>query len=174
MTKTRSKAALAAAQAASDLLASLPSVQFPLPVRELASSLGITVKIVSLDAELSGMAFISNGERLIVVNSKHHANRQRFTIAHELGHHLLHDKDLQKGPHVDKGILRRDAISTAGKLRIEIEANSFAAELLMPKERIDHLIPAYFDIENEAQIAEIAKKFGVSTAAMTNRILNIK
>ena len=38
----------------------------------------------------------------IVVNSLHHANRQRFTLAHELGHFELHMTEFGSAVHVDK------------------------------------------------------------------------
>lgn len=68
----------------------------------------------------------------IVVNAAHADVRQRFTVAHELGHLLMHRYTM---PHADgKFVVHfRNAKSATGSDREEIEANRFAAELLMPE-----------------------------------------
>jgi Zn-dependent peptidase ImmA (M78 family) len=77
--------------------------------------------------------------------------------------------------HVDKGFpalaLRRDTDSAKGTDPVEIEANQFAAALLMPGELIDReLFGKQFDIEDEAPLEAIAKKFRVSRQALEYRI----
>ena len=90
------------------------------------------------DDELSGMVYIKEGTPIIGVNSLHHPNRQRFTIAHELGHLELHRPMITSSVHVDKNFpaLMRDPRTATGTERIEIDANRFAAELLMPGARL--------------------------------------
>lgn len=84
------------------------------------------------------MIYISDGTPIIGINSLHHPNRQRFSIGHEIRHLALH-RNLTSGKvHVDKEFLvqlptlNRDAASALGTDLIEIEANRFSAELLMP------------------------------------------
>lgn len=160
-------------EVARQLLARLSMNRTPVPVREIAVAEGCTVKAAMLDDELSGMAFISENRPMIVVNGRHHPNRQRFTIAHELGHHLMHRSMLLAGVHVDKGVLRRDAESSTGEVADEIQANAFAAELLMPRHFLQPFLSQSIDVENELVVQKLADMFGVSTAAMTNRILNL-
>lgn len=119
------------------------------------------------------MAFIKEGQKFIVFNAAHHPNRQRFTIAHELGHHLMHQRMLAESVHVDKGILRRDSQSSGGTDEIEISANAFAACILMPERILRKAIPQSIDLENDELVAKLAQSFGVSQAALTNRILNL-
>ena len=72
---------------------------------------------------------------VIGINSAHPKTRQRFSIAHEIGHLVLHDK---KELFIDK-VVRvnfRDAKSSMAIDHNEIEANQFAAELLMPRELV--------------------------------------
>ena len=57
----------------------------PVPVDRIAKGLGATLQFAPLDDELSGMAYVKDGKPIIGVNSLHHPNRQRFTIAHEIG-----------------------------------------------------------------------------------------
>lgn len=162
-----------AEKAAQRLLAANPTDQMRVPVRSLARATGCIVKLTPLDDDLSGMAFIKDGARAIVVNSSHHPNRQRFTIAHELAHHQLHLPLLEQGVHVDKAIFRRDQNAASGTLSYEIEANRFAAELLMPKRIVKKIIPPDFDLQDEDRLREFASRFGVSTAALQYRIQNV-
>ena len=75
----------------------------PVPVEKLAKALGARVEYTPFDDELSGMAFVRDGKPVIGVNSNHHPNRQRFTIAHELAHVVLHRSKLEATVLIDKG-----------------------------------------------------------------------
>lgn len=148
----------------------------PVRVDRIAKSHGIKVRYEPLDDELSGMIFLKDNLAVIGVNSRHSANRQRFTIAHELGHFFLHRDVLEKGAHVDKLItmLKRDPDAARGVVGIEIEANQFAAGLLMPK----RLIMSYMDergidygtVPDDDAIEEMALTFKVSATAMAFRM----
>lgn len=149
----------------------------PIPIEKVARALGAQVRFSPFDDELSGMIHIKDSVPIIGVNSLHHPNRQRFTIAHELGHLELHKEIITSSIHVDKGFpaLMRDATSAKGDERIEIEANQFAAELLMPKTMVEReLAGKQFDMEDDASFEEIAKKFRVSKQALQLRIQSIK
>ena len=113
---------------ANKLLGSLNIDQIPVPVEKIAKSLGARVRFSPLDDELSGFVFVKNGVPIIGVNSLHHPNRQRYTIAHELGHLELHRQLITSEVHVDKKfpVLMRDANSATGWDKREIEANQFA------------------------------------------------
>lgn len=159
-----------ARQAALKLLSDFDIEKVPTPLRRIAKHLDIFVEYTPLDDALSGMAMIRDGHRLVWVNSLHHPNRQRFTLAHEIGHHVLHEEFLKEGVHVDKAMLRRDALSSEGSARVEIEANNFASELLMP----EPMMQAYFgsiNLEDQAKVAGVAARFKVSPAALQFRLL---
>lgn len=168
-----SKARIRGEKAAETLLGRLSSISAPVPVKEIAISEGCVVRSTVLSDELSGMAFIKEGQKFIVYNATHHPNRQRFTIAHELAHHILDWKMLSQSVHVDKGVLRRDNLSAGGTDAIEISANAFAACLLMPEKLLRAAAPRSIDLEDEVIVANLAKRFAVSQAALTNRILNL-
>jgi len=158
------------------VLADLGIKSAPINVEKVARELGVQVRFAPFDDELSGMIHIKDGVPIIGVNSLHHPNRQRFTIAHELGHLELHKDLITSSVHVDKGFpaLMRDATSAKGEEKIEIEANQFAAELLMPKTIVEReLAGKQFDIEDDAPLEEIAKKFRVSKQALQLRIRSI-
>lgn len=160
-------------RAAQEVLARWPKATLPVPIKELATMNGCQVKSSILQDDLSGMAFIKDGSKFIIFNAAHHPNRQRFTIAHELGHHIMHAPMLRTAVHVDKGILRRDNISSGGVDKVEISANAFAASVLMPEELMRTVCPNSLDLENDELIAGLSRRFGVSAAAFTNRVLNL-
>ncbi len=145
----------------------------PVPVDRIAKAMGISVRYAPLEDELSGMAFVKDGVRVIAVNALHHPNRQRFTIAHEMGHHVLHAPMLVAGVHVDKVIMRRDMLSATGTDDNEVEANTFASELLMPRDLISPVVEQFVDLNDEAQLTAVAKRFRVSTAALQFRLLSL-
>lgn len=145
----------------------------PVAVEEIASALRIQVQYQAAEDELSGFLLrdFSHQKTIIGVNSHHSINRQRFTIAHELGHFLLHE---QEKLHVDRQfqIKLRDKNSSNGESEEEKEANLFAAELLMPAHFIQQDLAEVeaLDLENDATIAELAKKYQVSTQAIAFRL----
>jgi Zn-dependent peptidase ImmA (M78 family) len=133
-------------------------------VNGIAEALGVTVLHHDLGDDVSGMLIAKKERAVIVVNSMHHANRQRFSLAHELGHYVLHR---QKEPEV----FHRDEVSALGTSRLEIEANTFAAELLMPEEDIrDWAESDDLDLLDDQAITEKAGELGVSVQALSIRL----
>ena len=123
----------------------------PVPVIELAKRQGLDVVFVEHDAFDNVSGFIDFDSREIVVNAKESIGRQAFTIAHEIGHWVLHREKLEANKELS--IVYRRAIA-ADKEPIEQEANAFAAELLVPRE----MLRAYFGVPSSI----VAKAFGVS------------
>ena len=148
--------------------------RLPIPVDRIAKRLGATIRFSPMDnEELSGMIFVKNGVPIIGINSLHHPNRQRFTIAHELGHLVMHRKEIESVVHIDTEFrtLMRDEESAKGKDIIEIEANNFASELLVPESALGEALGNQrIDVESDSLIADLAKKFKVSPLTMQLRI----
>lgn len=144
----------------------------PVPVEKIAALLGATIKYAPYEGELAGV-LIRNGDiSVIAVNSSHHKNRQRFTIAHECGHLCLHGERT----FVDKGfsIFNRDGRSSLANDTMEVEANQFAADLLMPSISVLRDLENYnIDLEDSEQISRMAKTYGVSSQALSYRIANL-
>lgn len=160
-------------KAARELLEAQGIRKAPIPVDKIAKALGVQIRYSPLDEELSGMIYINDGIPIIGVNALHHPNRQRFTIAHELGHYMLHRSMLSNEVHVDKQfkILMRDSKSSTGTDVMEVEANKFAAELLLPEFLIEDILAhSTFDIDDPAPLDQLAKKFRVSKQMLEYRI----
>ena len=144
----------------------------PVPIDKIAKKEGVEVRYAAFEEDVSGLIYHEKNDVVIGVNAYHPKARQRFTIAHELGHYLLeHESDLL----VDTNVLFRDSDSKLGVFAIERDANEFAAEILMPQEMIKkELLKNPIDIEDSDALAELANKFGVSTQALTYRLVNLE
>lgn len=147
----------------------------PVNVEKLAGSLGVEIYYDDLEDDISGFLAIKNGKATIVVNEGHHQNRRRFTIAHELGHFFLHVKDLNDEElFIDKVKFHRDQMSALGVERREVEANRFAAELLMPEDLLFSKAVEFsgqgFDITDKKLIEDLARSCMVSEQALTIRL----
>lgn len=144
----------------------------PVPVEDVARRLGAAIDYEPYEGEVSGMLYRSDRHTLIGVNSRHAKTRQRFTIAHEIGHLYMH-----KGTpmFIDRfmRVNRRDGASNVH----EVEANSFAAELLMPRKlvarEVDRALSKRRSISPTDLVVVLAKSFGVSTEAMQYRLTNL-
>ncbi len=150
----------------------------PVDVYKLARAYAV-VNEKEMPDSISGMLVpvaggSSKKHHVIVVNSKHADVRKRFTVAHELGHLLLHD---YRAPHADTGFKIRFRANREyeGSISEEIEANQFAAEILMPAaiilERIQGLDIEYVSSDEEnSDLDALAREFKVSKQALQIRL----
>lgn len=143
----------------------------PVPVERIAEGLGLAIRYTPADEELSGAIIRTHKEVVIGVNSRHHSNRRRFTIAHELGHYRLHSG---VEVHVDEDfrVNLRDEESSKGVNWEEVEANRFAAELLMPTKFLLRDVEKFRGIDAGA-IQVLARRYKVSAEAMEIRLANL-
>lgn len=134
---------------------------YPVDVDGLAESLGISVRYAPMPAEISGALVCEGKSYAITVNSRHPRTRQRFTLAHELGHYIHHRHIIGGGVNDSK------AYKTTGDAehfnprilpKHETEANQFAVSLLMPKELVDQLSATGMSAEAVARELEVAPK----------------
>ncbi|HEV2639021.1 MAG TPA: ImmA/IrrE family metallo-endopeptidase [Actinocrinis sp.] len=162
--------------AATHLLTEHHVIRPPVDVAKLAACLNIAVVHRHFeDGEVSGMLFRGDGREVIGVNSAHSPLRQRFTIGHELGHHALHPgRELILDMPVRVNF--RDRTSSMATDREEIEANAFAAALLMPEQMIRTQLgqlPEKARRDLDTASATLADVFEVSLAALSFRLINL-
>jgi len=148
----------------------------PIAVEALARSNGIVVVRRRFeDADVSGILLRNRDRHVIGVNSAHAPPRQRFTIAHELGHWALHPgREIILDVPVRVNL--RDKTSSMATDLEEIEANAFAATLLMPGQMLrDQLnrLPAGRRRELDVTAAALSKIFKVSISALHFRLINL-
>ena len=130
----------------------------PVNIWALAEYLGLEVQKEAMDDEMSGYLEFRGGRWVAGVNSLHHQNRQRFTLAHEIAHFLLHRQEQEK--FVDELFTRRVGSRDAK----ELQADAFAAELLVPEKSIRSKISSGI-----TSISDLASFFGVSNQALRYR-----
>lgn len=143
--------------------------KLPVQIADIAAHLNICVEPLNpQDPEqklLSGLAEIKNEKRYIYFNRNESYVRQRFTLAHEIGHHILNHVTPCSPKHRDD----LNAFSVNSCCSEEREANSFAAQLLMPEDAINYML---FN-QGVSNISDLAKKFEVSEVAMHYRLKNL-
>lgn len=135
----------------------------PVQMVALAGDLGIDVYTVpNWPADLSGMIARTDDTPsgfTIYVNQSHPETRRRFTLAHECAHAILHPDLIGDG--ITDDALYRSGLSS----RVEAQANRLAADILMPRNRLDELIELGI-----TSVAELARRFNVSEQAMAIRL----
>jgi len=136
-----------------ELFAATNILEPPVDLDRIAAHLHVPVRYEFLPKDISGFLHRDGEAAAIVVNKKHMPARQRFTIAHEIGHLVFnHNRDQV---HVDKTYLvglRRDGKELQGSLKFradappntiavhdpeETQANAFAGALLMPRKMLE-------------------------------------
>lgn len=121
----------------------------PIPVEEIVVAEGLAiVRVMEWDERISG--FFEHRTKSIGVNGKHHRHRQRFTIAHELGHFFL--------AHPQEQCYDEEISFEEQKREFDMEANEFAGELLMPYAVIKEDLRKLKDRKALAQLYEVSEQ----------------
>lgn len=132
---------------------------YPVKVGALARDLGLVVREIDMSDDISGSLKREDGQWVIRVNRRHAKVRQRFTVAHEIAHYLLHRDKIDKG-------LTDDTFYRSGLSDVtEREANRLAADILMPW----HLVRVATE-HGTRDPETLSDAFQVSEAAMSIRL----
>lgn len=175
---------------AAKLLKEVGISALPIPVEQIAYHLNIKVQYAAFDDDLSGLIYreeTDDGEEIttvIGINSAHPPRRRRFSLAHEIGHFVLgHLKKAEfETLHIDRkfACLPRNGRSSEGTNSLEIEANGFAAALLMPAKQLREDFKKFkadsiecFDYEDDELASALAKRYNVSLQAMIIRLTRL-
>ncbi len=145
----------------------------PVNVAALARQFGIALSWHPMHDDIAGTLAHDREGWCITVNAAHEESRQRFTIAHEIGHFVLHRNRLGRGTNDSRRYAvtaeapyYNDRIDTAA----ETEANRFATALLMPEDRVVDVCRIFRCNEPEP----VARLFQVSPHAMTVRMAHLR
>lgn len=164
---------------AEEILRQANALTVPVDPSKVAEKLGVKVHYQNLESQVSGVLIIKSDEKHIMVNKDHHPNRQRFSIAHELGHLCLHvdqgdrlfiDTHLRvyQRAGAPSALTYKEPGSTTTPEE-EREANIFASALLMPAVLVQHAALTR-DLWDELDVTALAQSFGVSEQAMSIRL----
>lgn len=160
---------------AAKILEAEPVIKLPIPIIKIAARQGLTVSPYELGEGVSGVLVLENGRGAIGYNPRESSVRQRFTVAHELGHFILHHTK-EDEVFVDEKftVMYRDGNSSTGSDPREQEANAFAACILMPRNLVlEELKSNEFDLADVHSLKNLAKKFDVSAIAMSIRLASL-
>ncbi len=150
----------------SEILLNNDMYKIPVNIIKIANANDIKVYEGNLDKKISGaIIYSAEDDRFdILVNRSDAKVRQRFTIAHELGHYFLHKEMLKKDEfHIDTILYRDESTKDGEAKKREQEVDYFAGALLMNRTLLEN-------IRNEHSIGELAEIFNVSVSAMTVRL----
>jgi len=162
-------------QAAARVLTRFGITSPPVPVEDLPKRLGVTLLEERLEQGVSAILYRQDdGVSVIAVNATHAPVRRRFSIAHEIGHLDMHAGRPIIVDHLVRGrVNMRDERSSLATSREEIEANGFAAALLMPADWISADIEGSLGEPAGRRVEGLAKRYNVSAQAMELRLLNL-
>ncbi|MEH0166717.1 ImmA/IrrE family metallo-endopeptidase [Roseateles microcysteis] len=174
---------------AQQVLRSASALTIPVDLEKVLASLNVRVHDEDMDDETAGVLIVKGEQRHILVNKDHPMNRKRFTIAHELGHLVLHDDEangdaLGQRMFIDRQIRVYQRVGEASSavyqqegslttIQQEREANAFAACLLMPAPHVTRAALER-DLFDEISVASLARHFGVSEQAMSIRLQQLQ
>jgi Zn-dependent peptidase ImmA (M78 family) len=148
-------------------------VSIPVDPHQVAKSLKCIVVVENFSDELSGILLRKPTGNTIAVSASDGPLRRRFTIAHECGHLALgHAGEV----FIDKQVVnRRDGNSSLAIDNQEIEANQFAASLLMPRDEVVRHLDVFLHTNRNRHvlIERMAAAFKVSRPAMEYRLVNL-
>lgn len=157
-----------ATKVAQKLLKETEQTKPPIDVKKILERLGINLMPYPFPEKVSAV-LLKEGQMLVVgVNNQHHPNRQRFSIAHEIGHYCLgHYKDIYVDTQsISEG--RFDLGDENHDKTQEQEANHFASEILIPSSLIEKDFKAIRDAE------QLAKLYQVSKDALWIKLMKLK
>lgn len=143
----------------------------PIDPIKLSNELGIKVYNAKFSEDnISGLVAKRDNNIVILVSQGDSPVRKRFTIAHELGHHLLHMQNTNKEEFIDKDVdmyrsEETEGVAWSNSNREEVEANNFAAALLMPRDLVKQAVDVF-----GADLSELARHFNVSEEAIGIRL----
>jgi Zn-dependent peptidase ImmA (M78 family) len=127
---------------------------------DIARQLGVKVSFVTFEPGYKNISgFYDCEDNAIYVNHEEFPLRQTFTVAHELGHQILHAEWARSEEYT---MLMRDS-DYSGQEPHEKEANAFAAHLLVPRFMLDQ----YWQ---STTIEGLSKLFAVSVPMIKNRL----
>lgn len=148
--------------AAQEILTKLDRTRLPIDVLAVARDLGVAVFARPFPSALSALILRHGKHAFIGVNSHHASVRQRFSVAHELGHFVLHHRDHHFIEYGAPG----EGEAPGYNWEHERGANQFAAELLMPADLLRH-------DARTTSLARLARRYEVSQEAMGFRLANL-
>lgn len=153
-------------------LISVLEIEYPIEVTDIVEKLGGEIEYIEgyIEGSLEAMIEKVDNSFKIVISKEKPVNRRRFSVAHELGHLFLHMGYIINQDLWNKAGTYRDSVYYRhGYNKEELEANEFAAALLMPEEQFIKIAREHLDDNNCYNTPAIADYFQVSVQSASLR-----
>lgn len=142
----------------------------PVNVGAIAERLGFIVAEHEFPEDTSAVLIIEPDLKAIGVNADHATVRQRFSVAHELGHFMHGHEDYSPRKSGETIKVEHNYNWNDPHQRMEIEANEFAAELLMPEPMLRRDLAA----SGALDVPALARRYQVSEQALWIQLMDTK
>lgn len=160
------------------LLAQLPNLSFPVPIDEIALACDITEIKPLAAASFDGMLITADAKTdgVIFASKRNGTRRWRFTVGHELGHFLNAWHVPPEGGFqcTSEHMLYSDRRQTNDRMQMEAEANTFAAEVLMPQRLFLDQLQKAGAHPTVSAVLKVADDFLVSKLAAARRVVGLR
>jgi Zn-dependent peptidase ImmA (M78 family)/transcriptional regulator with XRE-family HTH domain len=156
------QAEAAAQYAVTQLASPLSELNWAGLVRTVEQAFSVNVAVEELPDGIDGLSYVDGDLRLMIVATTDRTGRQRFTLAHELGHILFGDNGSE--------VIEEQIFSTKGHDHDESRANAFAAAFLMPRSEIERILGGR---EVAEAFRNLVWSFRVSPDSMAWRLQNL-
>lgn len=154
----------------------LPSAESapPIDVEAIAKALQISVTYEPTEPDLAGFLIAGNankGKTIIGINGALPKLRQRFSLAHMIGHFMMHNTvPLRVDKTKDQGLFDQ----STDLVTEEVEANLFAIELLLPRDWLNSEIEGSLIDAEDATIHRLAKRYQVTASMLLAQIFHLR
>jgi transcriptional regulator with XRE-family HTH domain len=147
----------------------------PVPIEHIVKQYGVDVRYLPFKGQIAGLAYNSPSMMIIGINANQEKARQRFVIAHELGHlvQFIKDKSTEPKLQVDRSISATRYIDVDKHAYArEVAANDFASRLLIPFGMLkDDLGNKKIEPEESEVLDHLAARYDVPLPAMYYRLV---
>lgn len=142
----------------------------PVKIRKLVKSQGVAIETEKLEPNVSSILFRGKEPR-ITLNRRHSRSRQRFALAHALGHFLMHGGGGAAVFLTDLTVHLRAGDPARSDPR-ELEANAFAMDLLLPEHLLRNELRESegIDLSDESRIEDLAARYRISPHLLVLRL----
>jgi len=144
-----------AEELATYVLVKADAAQLPVDLEKVAYSLGVS-EIQKKDLAAEGyVEAIADGGYRVVLRAGRSPQRTRFSLAHEIGHVLIHK--MEAAPKAPLGRRYRSFSRVGNQIDDETVADTLAGALLIPASTISRMLPGKFSMKGISRIAEVTE-----------------
>jgi Zn-dependent peptidase ImmA (M78 family) len=150
----------------------ISTIELPIKIQPVLELLGLRLHAAEFEED-NVVGAVDRKDGIIYVSEDASVQDKRFIVSHELGHYLLHNKNLwiSEEDEIDWKLDREELLNTNDE--IEQQANWFAASFLMPEDKVRFEWEVAQEFGGSAKLSEFAEVFGVTKDMARWRLFNL-